>query len=119
MRRIVHDLPLQIVERHLVVIDDADRTDTGCCKVHRDGRAKAACPDDQHTGGLELLLTLAADFPQDKVTLVALYFVGGQDVWCVILHACETTPRKRSASRIGPIPTMWRAWGRDRQRDRS
>jgi hypothetical protein len=70
-RRIVHDLPLQVVQRYAVVIDDAERADAGRRQVHEHRRAEPAGANHQHPGRLQLLLALAADLAQHQMPLVA------------------------------------------------
>ena len=69
---VVRDLALQVVERHPVVVDDADGADARRRQVEHERRAEAAGADDEHAGAFQLLLSLAADFLQHEVALVAL-----------------------------------------------
>ena len=72
------DLALQIGQRHDVVIDHAERPDTGGGKIHQRGRAEAAGADHQHGGLLQRSLTGAADLAQHDVAGVAFELVGTQ-----------------------------------------
>ena len=60
----------------MVVVDDADRADTGGGQILDDRRAQTAGTDDQHASLLELLLARAADFGQDQMASVTLDFLG-------------------------------------------
>ena len=79
VRRVVHDLALQVVERDAIVVDDAEGADAGGGEIHEDRRAEPARADDEHLGRLELLLPLAADLAQHQMPLVALDFFGSED----------------------------------------
>ena len=74
MRRVMHDLALQVVEGNPIVVDDAERADAGCCQVHEHGRPEPARTDHQDPGSLDLLLPLAAHLAQHEMPLVALDF---------------------------------------------
>ena len=74
MAGIVHDLPLQIVERNPVVVDDAERADARRGQVHEHGRPEPTRTDHENPGGLDLLLALAAHLAQHEMPLVALDF---------------------------------------------
>ncbi len=76
IRRRVNHLPLQVVERHRVVIDDADRAHTRCGKIKNHRRAEPTGADYQHPRGLERLLPLSANFAQHEMPLVSLDFFG-------------------------------------------
>ena len=69
-------LPLQIRERHTVVINDAKRSDTRGGKVEQHRCAKATGTDDKHTRGLELRLTGSAHFAQHDMASIAFKFAG-------------------------------------------
>ena len=77
-RRVVRDLPLQVVERDGIVIDDADGADPGRRQIHEHRRAEPSRTDHQHARRLELLLSLAAHLAQHEMPLVTLDFFGGQ-----------------------------------------
>ena len=70
--RSMRDLALQIGEAHRVVVDDADRSDTGRGQIEYRWATQTACADHQHAGSLQLGLTYSANFPQDNVARVAL-----------------------------------------------
>ena len=67
----VDHLPLQVRQRHRVVIDHAERADAGGGQIEQHRRAKAAGADHQHARGLELGLPRAADLAQNDVARVA------------------------------------------------
>ena len=69
-------LPLQIRQRHLVVVDHAERADAGGGEIKQHRRAEPAGADDQHPRGFQLLLAGAADLAQHDVARVALQFLG-------------------------------------------
>ena len=71
-----NDLPLQIRQRHMIVIDDANRADAGGGEIMQYRRAKPAGADDQHARGFELLLAGAADLAQHDVARVTFQFLG-------------------------------------------
>ena len=74
-RRIVDNLPVQIVEAHMVVVDDPNGTDASRSKIEDNRRAEASRADDQHARSFQLLLAFAADLLQRELALVALNFV--------------------------------------------
>ena len=69
---IVHDLALQVVERHPIVVDDAERADARRGQIHEHRRSEPARADHQNPRGLDLLLALAAHLAQHEMPLVAL-----------------------------------------------
>jgi hypothetical protein len=66
------DLPLQVRERNVVVVDDADRADAGGRQIGNQRRSKASRPDHQHAGALELRLPGTADLRQHQMAGIAL-----------------------------------------------
>ncbi len=76
-RRVDH-LPLQIRQRHYVVVDDAERADAGGGEIKQNRRAEAAGADDQHAGAAERGLSRAAHLAQHDVARITLEFVGSQ-----------------------------------------
>ena len=70
----VDHLPVQVRQRHRVVVDDADRADACCRQILDQGRAKPAGADDEHPRRLQLGLTRPADIAQDQVAGIALDF---------------------------------------------
>ena len=76
VRRAVDHLPLQVRERHGVVVDDADRADPGRREVLDQRRTEPAGADHQHPGRLELRLPRPADVPQHEVAGIAVDLVG-------------------------------------------
>ncbi len=76
---VVDHLPLEIGERHGVVVDDAERAHAGRGKVLDHRRAKTAGADNQHPRALELLLAGTADIGEHDVPGVALDFLAGRD----------------------------------------
>ena len=75
IRRPIRDLPLQIVDRHAVVVDDADMAGASRREIHEKRRAEPARAHHEHARRLESLLALAANVLHQKVPLVALDFV--------------------------------------------
>ena len=71
---VVDDLPLQVGQRHRVVVDDAERADAGGREILQHRRAEPAGADDQHARALQLLLARAADLRQHDVARIALEF---------------------------------------------
>jgi hypothetical protein len=67
-------LPLQIRQRHRVVIDHAERADAGGREIEQHRRAEAAGADHQHACGLELGLPRPADLAQHDVARIAFEF---------------------------------------------
>ena len=67
-------LPLQIRQRHAVVIDHAERADAGRGEIEQHRRAEPAGADHQHARGLELGLARAADLAQHDVARIAFEF---------------------------------------------
>ena len=74
----VDDLPLQVGQRHGVVVDDADGADTRRAEIEQDRRAEPPCPYDQHPRRLQPLLPRPADLPQDDVAGIAFQFDVGE-----------------------------------------
>ena len=68
----VGDLPLQVGERHRVVVDDADGADARRREIEHERGAEAARADDEHLGVEELLLARPAHLLQQNVAGVAL-----------------------------------------------
>ena len=90
----VDDLALQIGQRDHIVIDHAERADTGGRKIHQDRRAETAGADHQHGRLLQRGLAGAADFAQHDMAGIAFEFVGRQ-------HGRVTS------FRIAPIKPSW------------
>lgn len=82
---IVDDLSLQIGQGNHIVIDHAERADTGSGKIMQHRSAETAGPDNQHARPLQPLLAHAADFRQQDMALVALDFFRAQRVH-IALH---------------------------------
>src|SRR5690606_22238710 len=76
IRSVMQDLPLQVVQRDDIIIDDPDGADTGRGEIKRNRRAKAAGAHDQDTRLFQPLLARATDIPQNEMPLVALDFFG-------------------------------------------
>jgi hypothetical protein len=70
-RRVDH-LPLQVGERHDVVVDDAERADTGGRKIKQYGRAKAAGADHKNARAPQRRLSGSAHFAQHDVACITL-----------------------------------------------
>ena len=90
----VDHLSLQVRQRNGIVVDDAERADTGGGKILQNRRAEAAGADDKNARGLQLLLTRPADLRQDDVARVALDFFWIEGLLCVMMAEChpETVP---------------------------
>ncbi len=69
--RPVQDLPVQIGERDLVVVDDGERPDAGAGEILQRRRAEPARADDENPRRLQLLLPRSADAAQDDLAGVA------------------------------------------------
>src|SRR5680860_759171 len=78
MAGVVHDLPLEIVEAHPVIVDDADLADARRGQIQKERRAEAAGADHEHARRLQALLAFAADLLQHQMALVAFDFVFGE-----------------------------------------
>ena len=76
--RVMDDLALQVRQRDMVVVDDAQRPDAGRREVLQHGRAESAGSDHEHARAFQLLLAGAADLGQHDVTRVALEFDLGE-----------------------------------------
>ena len=74
----VDDLALQVGQRDDVVIDHAERADTGGGQIHQDRRTEAAGADHQHGRLFQRGLPGAADLAQHDMAGVAFEFVGRQ-----------------------------------------
>ena len=74
----VDNLALQIGQRDDVVIDRAERADTGGRQIHQDRRAEAAGADHQHGRLFQRGLPRATDFVQHDMAGVTFEFVGRQ-----------------------------------------
>ena len=70
----VNDLPLQIRQRHRVIVDDAERADAGRGEIQQYRRAEPAGADDEHARALERGLSRPADFAQHDMARIALEF---------------------------------------------
>ncbi|MNX95130.1 hypothetical protein D3C86_1273900 [compost metagenome] len=84
-------LSLEVGEGNHIVIDHAERADTGGGKIMKHGRTKTTRSDHQYARRLQPLLSGAADFRQQDVTLVAFDFFRAQRVH-VALHLSAVTP---------------------------
>ena len=103
---VVRDLALQVVERYPVVVDDADGADARRRQIEHERRAEAAGADDEHARALELLLSLAADFLQDEVALVALDLRRRQARRGGFLHPARLAQLARAVSGSRRRPQM-------------
>src|SRR5438874_1693140 len=108
----MHDLALQISQIDPVVVDDADRPDTGGGKIQQHRRAEPAGPDDQHARLQELFLPLLADLVEDQVAGISLKllfaeFHGRADRGGTNAVRCGPDPsfRQRSQSSAGRSET--------------
>src|SRR5680860_1588273 len=75
---VVHDLPLEIVEAHPVVVDDADLADARRGQIQKERRAETAGTDHEHARRLQALLAFAADLLQHQMAPIAFDFVFGE-----------------------------------------
>ena len=75
---VVDHLPLQIGQRHRVVVDDADHADAGGGEILQQRRAEAAGADHQHARRLEFLLAGAANLAQHEMAGIAFDFLWRQ-----------------------------------------
>jgi hypothetical protein len=64
--------PLQIGERHMVVVDNGNRARTRRREIEKERRAQAACADHQHARSLEFRLPRSAHFAQHDMARIAL-----------------------------------------------
>ena len=80
------DLAVQVGERDLVVVDDAERPDTGPSQILQRRRAQTACADDERARGLELVLPRAAQPMQDDLARVTLDFFAREGHLAANLH---------------------------------
>jgi len=76
--RAMQDLSLQVGDVNPVVVDQPDRPHTGGGEIERRWRPESTGPDDEHTGGLEPLLSLDADIGQGQMPCIAVSLVGGE-----------------------------------------
>jgi len=70
-RRIEEDLPLEVVQRDLIVIDEAEPAHAGGGEVEGGGGAESADADDADAGVTELGLPGRTDVREDEVARVA------------------------------------------------
>jgi len=77
-RGIVQDLALQVRGVDRVLVDDAERADTGRGQVERGGRAEPSGPDQEHFAVEQRELTLLANLGDEQVAAVAVALVVGQ-----------------------------------------
>src|SRR4051794_12010060 len=70
----VKNLPLQVAKIDTVEIDDAERSNAGCCQIKRSWGAEAASANAQNARCLESLLTVRSHFGHDEMPRVALQF---------------------------------------------
>ncbi len=73
--RVMDHLPLQVVHRDTVVIEDPESPDARCGEIERGRRPESAEPDDQRRGGAESFLSVGPDVREDEVARIALQFV--------------------------------------------
>ena len=70
------DLPLQVRQRHDVIVDNAQRADAGGGKIEQHRRTETAGADHQHARRLQLRLSGAADLAQHDVARITFQFLG-------------------------------------------
>jgi hypothetical protein len=73
-------LPVQVRGIDGIELDDTDATDTGCREVHRERRAQATEPDQEHGGIFQLCLSVRPHFAQVEVSTVMREFAGREFV---------------------------------------
>src|SRR5688572_7528294 len=83
MRGRVQHLALQVRERNLVVIDDAERADAGGGEIEERRRTDPARADHKHARGPELRLALPADVAKHDMARVAIEFFRRQCHLCI------------------------------------
>ncbi len=66
------DLPLQVRQRDMVVVDDADGADAGGGEIGEQRRTEPAGADHQHPRALQPCLSGAADLRQHQMAGIAL-----------------------------------------------
>jgi hypothetical protein len=71
-------LTLQVGKRNHVVVDHAERADTGSGEIEQQRRAETAGTDHQHAGAAERGLARAAHIVQHDVARIAFEFVGAE-----------------------------------------
>ena len=86
--RAVDHLALQVRQRDRVVVDDAERADTGRGQIEQRRRAQPAGADHQHARALERGLSGPADLAQHDVAGIAFKLLGTEHAvrswrqWC-------------------------------------
>ena len=68
---------MEIGQLHLVGIDDTESPDPGRGQIHRGGRTKTTCPDEQDTGRAQFVLPGRPEFRQGQLARIARRFVRG------------------------------------------
>ncbi len=76
--RVVQDLPLQVVHRDRITVQQSESPDAGGGEIQRCRRAESAQTDDQHRCRTQSLLAVETDVRQYDVARVALEFVRGE-----------------------------------------
>ena len=74
----MNDLPLQIRQRHAVVIDNAERANARRRQILQHRRTEPAGANDKHTGALQLLLAGPAHLAKDDMAGITLDFGRGE-----------------------------------------
>ena len=74
----VDHLPLQVRQRHDVIVDHPERADARRRKIQQYRRAEPAGADDQHPRALERSLARPAHLAQHDVARVAFEFLRGK-----------------------------------------
>ena len=95
----VDHLALQVRERHLVVVDDAERADARRRQIEQRRRAETAGADHQHARALKRRLAGTADLAQHDMAGIALKFIGSEHV-AIVLHdrLCQIRIGRRAAN---------------------
>ena len=98
IRRRMDDLALQIGQRHLVIVHDAQRADTGRSKIHQRGGTEPTGADHQHLRSAQLRLAGATDLAQHDVARIALEFIAAQHCLSVISAVIASVAKQSSSS---------------------
>jgi hypothetical protein len=72
------DLPLEVRQRHMIEIDNPDRSDTRCGQIEDDGAAQSAGPHYQYARCYQPGLAGASHLAQHNVPGIAFEFFIGQ-----------------------------------------
>ena len=117
----MHDLALQIGQIDPVVVDDADRPDTGGGEIEQHRRAEPAGADDEHARLQQLFLSLFADLFEDQVAGISLKLLFAEFHGCAVLVARRSNVVPSDAGGnamnhrpVDPKPPAWRLPDREK-----